>query len=41
MIPVLIDRYRLQVLRHEVEELRFGLEMRSADSRAGTIKAAL
>jgi heme exporter protein C len=41
MIPVLIDRYRLQVLRHEAEELRFGLEMRSADLRAGTIKAAL
>jgi len=41
MIPVLIDRYRLQVLRHEVEELRFGLEMRRSDSRRGTIKAAL
>jgi len=41
MIPVLIDRYRLQILRHEVEELRFGLEMRSDDSRAGTIKATL
>jgi heme exporter protein C len=41
MIPVLIDRYRLQVLRQEVEELRFVLEMRSADSRTGTVKAAL
>ena len=41
MIPVLIDRYRLQLLRHDVEELRFGLEMRDADSGGRTIKAAL
>src|SRR5271156_5055164 len=27
MIPILIDRYRLQMLRHEVEELRFEVEM--------------
>jgi heme exporter protein C len=41
MIPILLDRYRLQVLRHEVEELRFEVEMRATDSQAGRIKAAL
>jgi heme exporter protein C len=39
MIPVLIDRYRIQVLGQELEELRFALEMRTADSRASAVKA--
>ena len=31
MIPVLVDRYRLELLRHEVDELRLEIENRGAD----------
>ena len=31
MIPVLVDRYRLERLRHEVEELRFAVENRGTE----------
>ena len=32
MIPLLLDRYRLERLRHEVDELRFHIENRATDS---------
>jgi hypothetical protein len=31
MIPVLIDRYRLEKLRHEYDELRLEVENRAGD----------
>ena len=34
MIPVLIDRYRLERLRHEFDELRLEVENRSADPQS-------
>src|ERR1700680_4663193 len=33
MIPVLVDRYRLERLRHEVDQLRFEVENRGTDSQ--------
>jgi hypothetical protein len=33
-VLVLIDRYRLEGLRHELDELRLSAELRSADSHA-------
>jgi hypothetical protein len=33
MIPVLIDRYRLEKLRHEYDELRLEVENRVTDPR--------
>jgi heme exporter protein C len=33
MIPVLVDRYRLELLRHEFDELRLEFENRTEDSR--------
>jgi heme exporter protein C len=36
MIPVLIDRYRLEMLRHDLDELRFRAETRVADAEAAT-----
>jgi len=31
-VLVLIDRYRLERLRHELDELRLSVDLRSADS---------
>jgi heme exporter protein C len=39
MIPVLLDRFRLQMLRQEVDELRFRIEARSADPQEASVKA--
>jgi heme exporter protein C len=36
MIPILIDRYRLELLRHDLDELRFRADMRLADADAAT-----
>ena len=35
MIPVLMHRYRLEILRHRVDELRVDVEMRDADLAQG------
>ena len=34
MILMLVDRYRLERMRHEVEELRLAAEERAADSNS-------
>jgi len=36
MIPVLIDRYRLELLRHDLGELRFRADTRVADTEAAS-----
>lgn len=41
MIPVLIDRYRTECMRREVEELRQQVELRSLDSQSRPLKEAL
>lgn len=39
MILVLLDRYRLEKLRYEFDELRFTVESRAADSQSNPTKA--
>jgi len=41
MVLVLVDRYRLERLRYEVEELRFAADARTADSNSVTARGAL
>ncbi len=41
MIPVLTDRYRIECMRHEVDELRQEIESRGLDSSSPTVKEAL
>lgn len=41
MIPVLIDRYRIEGMRDELEELRQEIESRSTDSQSSPVKEAL
>ncbi len=39
MILLLVDRYRLERMRHEVEELRLAVEARAADSNAAVTRS--
>ncbi|MDE3169394.1 MAG: cytochrome c biogenesis protein CcsA [Acidobacteriota bacterium] len=41
MVPVLIDRYRTECLRREVEDLRQEIELRTLDSQSRPVKEAL
>jgi heme exporter protein C len=41
MIPVLVDRYRIEVMQGEVEELRQEVELRSLDSQPRSVKEVL
>jgi len=41
MIPVLLDRYRLECMRCEMEELRQEIELRSLDAQSRPVKEAL
>lgn len=41
MVLVLVDRYRLERLRHEVEELRLAVDARADDSNSVTARGAL
>jgi heme exporter protein C len=41
MVLVLVDRYRLERLHHEVEELRLAADARAADSDSVTARGAL
>ena len=41
MILVLLDRYRLELLRNEAAELRFEIESRGLDGAADTAAPAL
>ncbi|MGH9715804.1 MAG: cytochrome c biogenesis protein [Candidatus Acidiferrales bacterium] len=41
MIPVLVDRYRIECMSREVEELRQEIELRSLDAQSGPVKEAL
>lgn len=41
MILLLVDRYRLERMRHEVEELRLAVEARAADSNAAVTRSAV
>ena len=41
MLLVLVDRYRLELLRNEAAELRFEIESRGLDATEGTITPAL
>jgi heme exporter protein C len=41
MIPVLMDRFRVECMRREVEELRQEIELRSLDSQSRPVKEAL
>lgn len=41
MIPVLVDRYRLESMSREVEELRQEIELRSLDAQSRPVKEAL
>lgn len=41
MIPVLIDRYRIECMRREMEELRQEIELRSLDAQSRPVKEAL
>jgi heme exporter protein C len=37
-VPILIDRYRLELLRHDLGELRFRAETRVADAEAASVR---
>jgi heme exporter protein C len=41
MIPVLLDRYRVECMNREMEELRQEIELRSLDAQSGSVKEAL
>jgi heme exporter protein C len=41
MIPVLVDRYRIESMNREVEELRQEIELRSLDAQSRPVKEAL
>lgn len=41
MIPVLVDRYRIETMRREVEELRQEIELRSLDAPSRPVKEVL
>ena len=41
MIPVLIDRYRLELMRHELDELRLEVENRSPDPHLVPMKGGM
>lgn len=41
MIPVLVDRYRVECMRREIEELRQEIELRSLDAQPRHAKEAL
>jgi uncharacterized membrane protein (DUF106 family) len=41
MVVMLVDRYRLERLRHEVDELRLSAEARAADSNSVFTKGAV
>lgn len=41
MIPVLVDRYRIERMRREVEELQQEIELRTLDAQSGSVKKAL
>jgi heme exporter protein C len=41
MIPVLIDRYRIECMSREMEELRQEIELRSLDAQSRPVKEAL
>ena len=41
MIPVLIDRYRTECMRREVEDLQQEIELRTLDSQSRPVKEAL
>jgi heme exporter protein C len=41
MIPVLIDRYRLELMRHELDELRLEVENRSPDPHLVPMKGGI
>ncbi len=41
MIPVLVDRYRVECMRRDVEELRQQIELRSLDLQSPPVKEAL
>ena len=39
MILLLVDRYRLERMRHEVEELRLAVEAQAADSNSAVTRS--
>ena len=39
MILLLVDRYRLERMRHEVDELRLAVEARAADSNPAVTRS--
>jgi heme exporter protein C len=41
MIPVLLDRYRVECMRREMEELRQEIELRSLDAQSRPVKEVL
>lgn len=41
MILLLFDRYRLERLRYEVDELRLQMESRSLDTQSGALRERL
>jgi heme exporter protein C len=41
MIPVLLDRYRVECMRRETEEVRQEIELRSLDAQSRPVKEAL
>jgi len=41
MILLLVDRYRLERMRHEVEELRLAIEAQAADSNSAVTRSAV
>jgi heme exporter protein C len=41
MVPILVDRYRIECMRREMEELRQEIELRNLDAQARPVKEAL